>query len=262
MEQPEVATEAVDGPTWQEIAHKADQIAKELGEWCGSPVPIDSYRLSLAKGFCFPGLDGFRLQEEHEPEHKTPGDMTEEELLEVLCRHGTAYLNEWYSMRKGGTVVVYRLPHGKSRALIEYDCANRHAAMFTRQLIPAMETAFILDPEAELTAIDKLKTLIKPHLWSAYVLHGMFLETSKRSKVTYVFRKGRPTLAMRPNADANMKILCALCLHPIGYYEGTFCGTMVPTDEVISHLLLMRADEHRYWRQANQHPVHAWQSGL
>jgi hypothetical protein len=49
--------------------------------------------------------------------------------------------------------------------------------------------------------------------------------------------------------------LCALCLHPIGYYGDTWAGVMCPTDEVIAHLLMMRGSEEKYWANANQHPI-------
>jgi hypothetical protein len=56
--------------------------------------------------------------------------------------------------------------------------------------------------------------------------------------------------------------LASLCLHAIGYYDGSFAGVMVPTDCVISHLMLCRADEHLYWRKANQHPAEVPQAGI
>jgi len=49
--------------------------------------------------------------------------------------------------------------------------------------------------------------------------------------------------------------LCALCLHPIGYYGDTWAGVMCPTDEVIAHLLMMRGSEEKFWANANQHPI-------
>lgn len=115
--------------------------------------------------------------------------------------------------------------------------------------------------KCELRAQEKLKTLLKPHLFDMYLLTGAFLETSKRSKVTYMFRRLRPTLAMS-GATGDMRILCGLCLHPIGFYSGTWAGCMVPTDEVIAHLLLMRGDEPDFWRQANQHPAWRSEAGL
>lgn len=45
-------------------------------------------------------------------------------------------------------------------------------------------------------------------------------------------------------------------------YRNTMCGAMCPTDDVMAHLLLMRGDEHMFWRRANQHPPHSPNSGL
>lgn len=115
--------------------------------------------------------------------------------------------------------------------------------------------------EAESKAIQKLATLLKPHAFRTYMLTGMFLETSNRSRVTYLFRRLRPTVAMS-TAGQTVTVLCGLCLHPIGYYEDTWAGSLVPSDEVIAHLMLMRGDEHLFWKQANQHPAHAVESGI
>ena len=51
--------------------------------------------------------------------------------------------------------------------------------------------------EAEQEAQSKLANLIPADLFELYLLAGHFAETSKRSQVMYLFRKGRPTLAMR-----------------------------------------------------------------
>jgi hypothetical protein len=37
---------------------------------------------------------------------------------------------------------------------------------------------------------------------------------------------------------------------------------MVPTDDVIAHLLFMRGDEAGYWGQANHHSASAPEAGL
>ena len=65
-------------------------------------------------------------------------------------------------------------------------------------------------------------------------------------RMIYLFRKGRPTIALRQDEDVNYA-LCALCLHPIGYYGDTWAGVMCPTDEVIAHLLMMRGSEEKFW---------------
>jgi|GEM_PF-4166381 hypothetical protein len=80
-------------------------------------------------------------------------------------------------------------------------------------------------------------------------------------RMTCLFRKGRPTIALRQDEEVNYA-LCALCLHPIGYYGDTWAGVMCPTDEVIAHLLLMRGSEEKFWANANQHPLDHPAAGL
>ncbi len=82
------------------------------------------------------------------------------------------------------------------------------------------------------------------------MLSGSFVERG-RSDVLYGFRKGLPTLAISMGKE-ECRPLAALCLHPLGYYEGTHAGVLAPTDDVISALLMMRADEKFLWRKANQ----------
>lgn len=97
-----------------------------------------------------------------------------------------------------------------------------------------------------------------------YLLTGMFLERSPRSGLTYLFRKLRPTVVLdaRNNDATRVRVLCTLCLHPIAYYEGSWAGAMTPTDDVVSHLMLMRGDEHMFWRRANQHGATHSEAGL
>jgi hypothetical protein len=94
------------------------------------------------------------------------------------------------------------------------------------------------------------------------MLTGMFVERSRRSGISYVFRKLRPTLALKAGKDDRMGLLAALCMHPIGYYDGSWAGAMCPTDDVIAHLMLMRGDEHMFWRRANQHPAWSQEAGI
>jgi hypothetical protein len=116
--------------------------------------------------------------------------------------------------------------------------------------------------EAEIKATAKLKELIGEDRTTMYLLSGMFLESSKRSGVVYMFRKSRPTLALKSDANGQMKILCGLCRHSIGYYAGTWAGVMVPTDEVVAALCWMRGDEHGFWKGCNQHSAYRPECGL
>lgn len=119
----------------------------------------------------------------------------------------------------------------------------------------------------EAQAVQTLAGLVSHRAFKQYVLTGSFMETSKRSGVTYLFRRLRPTVAItnrgkRGKAGDHTRILCALCLHPIAYYESSWAGAMVPTDDVIAHLMLMRGDEPLFWKRANQHPPYRSEAGL
>lgn len=115
--------------------------------------------------------------------------------------------------------------------------------------------------EQEHNALRLLGTLIRHQHFKRYLLTGIFLETSRRSGITYVFRKLRPTIALSMRG-AKARIIAALCLHPIGYYQDSWAGAMCPTDDVIAHLMLMRGDEPMFWRRSNQHPADRPEAGL
>ena len=119
--------------------------------------------------------------------------------------------------------------------------------------------------EQEGKAVQLLAGMLRHRQFKQYMLTGMFLETSRRSGVTYLFRRLKPTIAIaahRRSADGSMRILAALCMHPIAYYAGSWAGAMCPTDDVIAHLSLMRGDEHMFWKRCNQHPPTRPEAGL
>ena len=129
--------------------------------------------------------------------------------------------------------------------------------------IATIDAADAWSIECEARAVDTLAELVTHRQFKHYMLTGTFLETSKRSGLHYLFRRLRPTVAIGAAQDGkSMKILCALCLHPIAYYAGTWGGSMVPTDDVIAHLMLMRGDEPMFWRRSNQHPAYAPEAGV
>lgn len=243
--------------TWRQVHDKFCEVAENNGEWAGVPLPVEEYELSIAPSFGYQGLHGYRLLPETEDENSTKRDELIETLTEVLS---PIIINSWWCSDRGGNVYVIDTK-GRRHAHVDRQYAAHTGQAMTR-LLGNLGIAYTQDSNAEFRAMGKLSSLIKPHLFDMYVLQGAFLETSAKSGVTYVFRKGRPTLALRPGPDSNMRLLCALCMHPIGYYVGTHVGCMVPTDEVIAHLVMMRADEHYYWRKANQHPPQYWQAGI
>lgn len=119
-----------------------------------------------------------------------------------------------------------------------------------------------LTVEAEMKAMESLKGKISNGQYRSYVLNGAFNERSKRSNIYYVFRKGYPTIALSFSGSKTGRVLCCLCLHPFGYYRGTWAGMMTPTDEVIAALLMMRGNEPKFWARSGQWPAYDPRSGL
>lgn len=119
-----------------------------------------------------------------------------------------------------------------------------------------------ISAESEMKALELLKTKINESQYRCYILNGAFPEQSKKSDLHYMFRKGHPTLALSWHGEFEGKVLAALCLHPYGWYPYSFAGVMCPTDEVICQLLMMRADEHKFWAKSGQWQVTDIRSGV
>lgn len=132
------------------------------------------------------------------------------------------------------------------------------------KLIRTMGCSVAWGIEQESKALQLLGTLVRHVPFKYYLLTGMFMETSPRSGLTYVFRKLRPTIVLSPRAPkgGGMRIISALCMHPIGYYADSWAGAMCPTDDVIAHLMLCRGDEPRYWKECNQIPADRHEAGI
>jgi hypothetical protein len=235
------------------LAQASRHIAEERiaeRDWSGMPVPVPDLELVIEPRYKHKAIAEFRWKEcydengvrqpiEQEPEPKPSGYVR---------------VNSWWSDRLQVAVVVMKDKQGRARLGLDFD--SRLA--FTIRTLDAA-TAWPL--EAEQRAQKKLGTLITPELFEIYLLTGHFPEISKRSHVTYLFRRGRPTIAFRQYDDITIQ-LCALCLHPIGYYGQSWAGVMCPTDEVIAHLLMMRGSEEKFWANANQHPLDRPAAGL
>lgn len=163
--------------------------------------------------------------------------------------------NQWYSARKRCTVVVAE-KDGKIRAGL---LPAFHHIGYDFETMGCSDAWGI---EQEQKALQLLGTMIRHFHFKRYLLTGMFIERSERSGLTYIFRKLKPTVVVKERADGQMYILAALCMHPIAYYQGSWAGAMCPTDDVIAHLSLMRADEHMYWKRCNQHQAYRPEAGL
>lgn len=241
--------------SWDHVRKVLVRIGADAGEWAGCPMIHDTIPLVIEPRYPFQKLNGMSLNKmELEPEQLARAS----ELVDFS--NGRVFeINSWYDPRKEATVFVYHTGDGRSKvALIPTGQTETRFKLWLRTLDAS--NSWPLD--AEITAVAKLRELITDTAYRYYVLTGSFLETSKRSQISYMFRKCRPTLAMTSRPHGLMRIIAALCMHPIGYYERTWAGVMVPTDCVISHLLLMRADEHKFWSKANAHAPMAPEAGL
>lgn len=228
---------------WDHIRKAMIGLAADRSEWAGYPLPIHHQKLVVEPTHPLAsGLNGFSLAADEEKIEREDG-------LEVV--------NAWID-RRGWTIFVVRTREGRIEQRVWP--RNPDACRLT-YVLDTLGASQAWSAAAEMTAMATLKTLVTKTAFRYYILTGSFLETSPRSKVTYLFRKGRPTVAMS-FGTGYMKALCALCLHPIGYYENTFAGSMVPTDDVIAHLQFMRADEAKFWAKANQHQLKDPTSGV
>jgi hypothetical protein len=227
-------------------AQASRQLAEaHLGQqdWSGLPVPVEGLDLVLEPRYKHKCLSDFRWKEwydEHGNRHAIdqPPPPEPSEFRRV---------NSWWNVRYQATIMVFKDKQGRAR----FSAAFEDRLEFT---IRTLDAAAVWPVEAEKKAQEKLASLISADAFEIYLLTGHFAEISKRSGLTYLFRKGRPTIALRQDEDVS-GALCALCLHPIGYYGDTWAGVMCPTDEVIAHLLMMRGSEEKFWANANQHPI-------
>lgn len=255
-------------PTYGEIGKAiSDLVTTRDGEWCGMPVAL-------------PGL-GLVLEDRHPWKHRI------EEVQRIIDSDrppapepdadalGWHVVNSWHGRTPNGItgeVVVMRHDDGRRRHGILSDLPDRNKMLFG-----PLESFDAWDLDTELVAMDALADLLTERMYKCYILTGGFLETSKRSGLTYFFRRCRPTIVMSGHGSRHeyfshrdgddygkgeMRVLCCLCLHPLAYYANTFAGAMTPTDDIIAHVLLLRADEHMFWKRANQHAAHVPQSGL
>lgn len=218
------------------LRNRLRALAGASGEWAGIPLPLEGEKLVLSPRY--PLAELFNKHQKAEPEEP-----------DVSIR------NIFHSSAKKADIVIYeaggKVKWGWLPAMhhFSYD-------------IHTLGCSFVWGIEQEHHALQLLGELVTHIQLKQYLLTGMFLEKSERSGVTYAFRKLKPTVALVADDEDSTRILCTLCLHPLGYYEGSWAGAMCPTDDVVAHLILMRGDEHAYWKQANQHAPWRPEAGL
>jgi hypothetical protein len=224
------------------------EIAAMRDEWAGIPMPLEGQTLKLAPRYPYQELTQIGAPKfDVEAENK-----------------GCTIRNQWWSDRCRATIFIWNEPDGR----LEWgkDWGIHHFGFDLGTLFCSEAWGI----EQESNAVNLLGTLVRHHQMKQYLLTGMFMEKSKRSGLTYVFRRLRPTVVLdaRPSDDnallptpwsrrsESARILTTLCMHPLGYYEGTWAGALTPTDDVVAALMMMRGAEPMYWRRANQiHPA-------
>lgn len=232
--------------TWQSLQAGIDEICARHGHMNGLPLPRlenDSHQLHMAEGGPLSWMMNLPVQRTELAE-------------EISNRNSKLRVRNSWTKHGDGQVCILDTPEGID--FIEEPAAGTRL----RKLMTDMKLrndAVNLSAEAELKAIESLKTRVTPNQYRLYVLNGFFPERSKRSDLHYFFRKGRPTLVSSyhgDNRENGGKIIAALCFHPMGYYLNSHVGVMTPTDEVIAALVCMRGDEHALWKKSGQwHPA-------
>lgn len=220
------------------LRNKLRQLARERGDWAGIPMPLENEHLIV--------------------EPKYPNAQA---LMDINAKptepHDFELINQWYCARLRCEIFVFReqdgrITHGKYPAF--------NSLRFALGTLGCAEAWGI---EQESRAVQLLGTLVSHRQFKQYMLTGTFLESSKRSGIAYLFRRLRPTVAIASDIAKNTtRVMCALCMHPIAYYRDTWAGAMCPTDDVVAHLTMMRADEPMFWRRSTQHPAWRPEAGL
>ena len=228
---------------WEGIRQAIIEIAGKDGEWAGYPLPVEHAELVIEPRHPLQTLQGATLGDKP-PEADDPADTRK-------------VVNHWRD-RRGWNVYIMQDENGRATGGVVPCNVATARAEFILETLGASQAWSV---RAEFTAMARLKTLVSTAAFRYYILTGTFLETSQRSRVTYLFRKGRPTLALA-SRDNYTRVLAALCLHPIGYYKNTYAGSMVPTDDLIAHLVMMRGDERKYWAKCNQHDPKMPEAGV
>lgn len=237
----EAKLEGID--TFALVRNLLRKVSQRDCEYAGIPMPLRDETLVVEPSYPMPEqvveiLGGKMRRTDWEP---TGGDIKPRNVF-----WSSFYRKEIVVWDSGDGKVAFGIHRGNHK---------------TTMMLHTMGCADAWGWEQEANAIALLGELVTARQLKHYMMTGQFLETSKRSGVTYAFRRLRPTVAMSARGE-QMQILCTLCLHPIAYYAGTHAGAMCPTDDVIAALMLMRGDEHMFWRRANQHPAIRPESAL
>lgn len=230
------------------------QFGFERNEYAGIPVPLNGIEVVIDPSY------------PHAKAWKEINRMTmgrEEGPPKPHWTDNYEVVNTFYSHKKRSDIIVIR---NRRTSMVEYRL--RPAAHSSSQIMATLYASDVWGVDQEQAALQTLGGMLKHRQFKQYLLTGMFLESSSRSGIPYLFRRLRPTIALNAirrgeeDSEKEAEILCALCMHPIAYYAGSWAGAMTPTDDVIAHLALMRGDEHMFWKRCSQHPAWRPEAGL
>lgn len=226
---------------WTRLRNRLNDLAKMRGEWAGLPMPLEGERLIVEPRYPF--AEGLMAIGRQADEQDIDPDLRDAKVR-----------NSFYSTRRRCQITIFETTDGRVDWGLEP--AFHHITMDLQTLGCAEAWGM----EQETAALELLSTLIDPRRFKQYLLTGSFIETSRRSGVVYMFRRLKPTVAIR--SEDSVRVMCALCMHPIAYYARSWAGAMCPTDDVVAHLMLMRGDEAMFWRRSTQHPSWRPEAGL
>jgi len=266
--------------TWDDFRSRIDQLSDKVGDWQGIPIPIEELPLRLHEKH--PLREFFAAEQRRVdievlvggPDVSDPDAPLTEQIGAAFQRaldDTERVVNKWYDAAHNRDVYIFNRGDGADmRAFAVTGPRSPDQSMDRLELwFNTMFASDAWDMNAADKAREKLRGMLNDKQWQTYNLTGAFIETSKRSGLIYMFRRLRPTIAMtgkhpwfRKRDTDHLRCLAVLCLHPIGYYGKSWGGCMVPTDDVIAHLLMMRGDEAYFWRKANQHEFSAPEAGL
>lgn len=229
------------------------QVVKEIGiaarEWAGIPVPLEDLSLEVEPSYPFAKV----FEVTHRKREIAEGELDPDTLTTR---------NRFWSRRWRAWVSIVQDQEGNIFAAM-----HRGSSTQCDKLMNTLGAADAWSLDQEFKALKLARSVLSDRQFKQYLLTGMFLETSPRSQLVYLFRKLRPTLALRTcktlgSKEGEVRILTALCMHPVAYYSDSWAGALCPTDDVIAHLMLMRGDEPMFWRRCNQHPVVRPEAGV
>lgn len=247
----------------KEAAEGFSTLAEVRGVPCGIPLALvfygnfESFRgsISLSTSYLKTLHEAFDVK-------ALPDEVSVQKVME-------REEDEWILYRQWSTSLPWRGEYGKVKVW-----KHRITGKFRKDFNPSspwLERLDILSKtmanllnfgieEAELRARSRLNSLLSERQRRSLLLSDSFHELGK-SGILYWIRKNRPTIAIKLEDDDSGKPICGLCFHPLGYFTGTFVGMLAPSDDMIAHLLMIRSNEHFYWKKSNQHRLGSQLSG-